>query len=243
MIASKKAMLLVVALISTPLSKLEACSITVVCPQHGFEAAKNVTVTIHHAGRPFPGVLVEVTSDDGGVVDTAGTTEAAGAIQFEDLRPGNYHISVSMLGITTVYQCFHVAKWTTGLNAKRKLTYNWGDNAPETRQIAGNLVSHLLVMDPNGRHIDTASVAGIHLTLTDAVNGARSETTSSPQGLFRFSGIAEGVYVLHSDGDERLRYYAGDLLIRLTSTAARAELTLKLGGGGTDCGSPLELAN
>ena len=242
MIASKKGMLLIVALISAPISKLEACSITEICPHHGFEAAKNFSVTVRYAGKPLQGVLVEVTSDDG-VVDTAGTTEAPGMIQFENLRPGNYHISISMLGINTVYQCFHVSKWTTGLNAKRALTYNWGDDAPETRHIAGKLVSRRFIVDANGQHVDPASVAGIHLTLTDALTGMRYETTSSAEGLINFGAIAEGVYVLHSEADERRRYYPGGMLIRLSPAATRTDLVLELGGGGGDCGNPLELAN
>jgi hypothetical protein len=241
MIALKKGML-VVALLSVPISKLTACSITEICPHHGFEAAKNFTVTIHHAGKPLQGVLVKVIPDDDGV-DIAGITEALGVIQFEDLRPGNYHISVSMLGISAVYQCFHVSKWTTGLNAKRTLTYGWGDDAPETRQIAGKVRSHSFIMDANGQHPETASVAGIHLTLTDPLSGVRSETTTSPEGLFRFSGISEGVYVLHSDGNERLRYYPGDMLIGLSPKAARTELVLELGGGGGDCNGPVYLIN
>ncbi|HSR05737.1 MAG TPA: carboxypeptidase-like regulatory domain-containing protein [Bryobacteraceae bacterium] len=205
----KKAMLLLAALLSAPFSKLEACSVTDICPHHGFAAAKMFTVTVLHAGKPLKGVLVEVTPDGDGL-DIAGTTEAAGAILFENLRPGNYHISVSMLGITTVYQRFHVAKWTTALTAKRTMTFNWGDDAPETRQIAGKLVSRRVLIDASGQHPDLASVPGIHLTLTDALTGMRFETTSTPEGLIGFSDIAEGVYVLHSDGDERRHYDPGD---------------------------------
>ena len=184
---------------------------------------------------------MEVIPDHG--VNISEITDAAGVVQFENLQPGNCHISVSMLGIGAVYECFHVAKWTTGLNAKRAVNYNWGDAATETRQIAGKLVSSRLVLDTNGQHPDTASVAGVHLTLTDPLTGVQNETTSSPEGLFLFSGTAEGVYVLHSDGNERLRYYPGDILIRLSSAAARTELVLGLGGGGGDCKSPLELLN
>ncbi len=242
MIVSKKGMLLIVALLSAPISKLEACSITEICPHHGFEAAKKFTVTVRHAGKPLQGVLVKVIPDHEGL-EISGTTEAPGMIQFENLRPGKYHLSVSMLGINTVYQCFHISKWTTGLNAKHTLTYNWGDDAPETRQIAGKMESHRFVAQANVKHTDIAPVAGIHLTLTDPVTGARFETTSSPEGSFRFGGIGEGVYILHSDGDERLRYYPDAMLIRLNPTAARTELVLELGGGGGDCRSPLELAN
>jgi len=235
-------MLLLAALLSAPISKLEACSISVICPHHGFEAVKNFTVTVLHAGKPLPGVLLEVIPDGDGL-DITGITEASGVIQFENLRPGKYHISVSMLGINTVYQCFHVSKWTTGLTAKRALTYNWGDDAPETRQISGKLTSRYFPVDSIGQHPDDPSVAGIHLILTDPLSGMHHETTSSPEGFSFPSGIAEGVYVLHSDGNERLRFNPGDILIRLSPTAPRKELMLELGGGGGDCRSPLELVN
>ena len=220
---------------------MEACSITEICPHHGFEAAKNFTVTVLHAGKPLQGVLVNVIPDHADEI--SGITEAPGVIRFENLRPGRYHISVSMLGINTVFQCFHVSRWTTGLNAKRALAYNWGDDAPETRKIAGKLTSRYFGAEANGQHPDTASVTGVHLTLTDPLTGVRYETTSSPEGFFLPSDIAEGVYVLHSDGDERRRYYPAAILIRLHPTAARTELMLELGGGGGDCRSPLELVN
>jgi hypothetical protein len=237
----KKAPLLLIPLLSAALSKLEACSISENCPHHGFAAAKNFTVTVHHAGKPLPGVLVTVIPE--GDVDIAATTEAAGSVLFENLRPGNYHLSVSMLGITTVYQCFHVAKQTTTLTAKRSMTFTWGDSAPETRQLAGKLVSNRVLIDANGQHPDPASVAGIHLALTNALTGIRYETTSNPAGSITFSNIAEGVYVLHSDADESRHYGSGDLLIRLGPTAARTELLLQLGDGGGDCRGPLALMN
>jgi hypothetical protein len=232
-------MLLVVALLCLPVSTLEACSIVEVCPHHGFEAAKKFTVAIRHAGMPLKGVLVEVISDEGGNISK--TTGAAGVVQLENLRTGNYHIDASMLGIDAIYECFHVAKWTTGLNAKRALTYNWGDDAPETRQIAGKITSSGSVPDADGQHLDAASAAGVHLILTDPVTGLRYETTSSPEGLFLFSGIVEGVYVLHSDGIKGQGFYPGDVLIRLNPAAARTELLV---GAGNPCGGrALELLN
>jgi hypothetical protein len=123
------------------------------------------------------------------------------------------------------------------------MTVNWGDNAPETRQISGKLTSYYSVIDANGPPLDFASVSRIHFTLTNVLTGMRYETSSNSEGLITFGSIAGGVYVLHSDPDERRHYAAGDLLIRVNPTAARTELVLKLGGGGTDCGSPLELTN
>jgi hypothetical protein len=239
MITLKHGMLLVVALLGLPLSQLDACSIAVVCTHNGFEAAKKFTVTISHAGKPLKGVLIEVIPDDG--VNISKITETVGVVQFDDLLPGKYHISVSMLGISSVYECFHVSNWTTGLNAKHSLTYSWGDDGIETRQIAGKLVSR--VLSANGQNPKTVSIAEIHLTLTDPVTGVQYETTSSPEGVFLFSGIAEGAYVLHSDGDKRFRYYPGDVLIHLERSIVRTELVFQLGGGGGDCRASLELLN
>jgi Carboxypeptidase regulatory-like domain len=234
----KIATLLLAALV---IPKLTACSISEICPHHGFAAARNFTVTVHHAGKPLPGALVKVIPDDGGL-DIAETTEAAGSILFENLPPGNYHLSVSMLGITSFYRCFHVAKWA--LTANRTMTVNWGDDAPETRQISGRLTSLRTISYANGQHVDSTSVSGIQLTLSNALTGVRYQTTSSsPEGSFNFSSVPEGVYVLHSEADDRLRYYAGDLLIHLSPTAKRSELVVRLGGGGTDCGRALELMN
>ncbi len=236
----KKALFLLAALLSAPVSKLEACSISEDCPHHGFAAAKNFTVTVHHAGKPLPGVLVTVIPE--GDVDMAATTEAAGSVLFENLRPGNYHLSVSMLGITSVYQCFHVAKRSTALTAKRNMTVNWGDRAPETRQISGKLTSRRFIFDANGPHLDPPYVFGIHLTLTNALTGMQTETTTTSEGLITFSDIAEGVYVIHSDGDKGRRYEPGDLLIRLNRAAARTDLVLELTGPGS-CSGPLALVN
>ena len=197
----KTGILLLATLLSAPISKLEACSVSENCPHHGFAAAKNFTVTVHHVGKPLPGVLVTVIPEGDGL-DIAGTTEAAGAILFENLLPGNYHLSVSMLGITSVYQCFHVAKWATALNAKRTMTVTWGDHVPETRQISGKLTSYYSIIDANGPHLDLASVSGIHFTLTNALTGLQYETAANSDGLITFVSIAEGVYVLHSEPDE-----------------------------------------
>lgn len=240
MLSLKKSMLLIVAPLSA--SKLNACTITENCPHHGFAASKNFTVAIRHAGKPLPGVLVEVTPDGDGL-DIAGTTEAAGSVLFENLLPGNYHLSVCMLGITTVYQCFHVAKWATALAAKRTMTFTWGEDAPETRQISGKLVSRRVLIDASGQHPDPASVAGIRLTLTNALTGMRYETTTNPAGLIAFGSLTEGVYVLHSDADKGRHYDAGGLLIRLNPAAARSDLMLEIHGGGGDCRGPLALVN
>jgi len=236
----KTRMLLLAALLSAPVSKLEACEISENCPHHGFAAAKNFTVTVHHAGKPLPGVLVTVIPEDD--VDIAGTTEAAGSVLFENLRPGNYHLSVSMLGITSVYQCFHVPKRSTPLAAKRTMTVNWGDHAPETRQLSGKLTSRRFIFDGNGLHFDPPYISGIRLTLTNALTGVQTETTTTPEGLIAFSDIAEGLYVLHSDGDKERRYEPGDLLIRLNRAAARTDLVVELTGPGS-CSGPLVLLN
>jgi len=241
-IRTKIGMLLFAALLSAPFSKLAACSISENCPHHGFAAAKNFTVTIRHAGKPLQGVLVEMIPDGDGL-DIAGTTGAAGSVLFENLLPGNYHLSVSKLGITTVYQCFHVAKWATALTAKRTMSFNWGDDAPETRQISGKLVSRRVLIDATGQHPDPAPVAGIHLTLTNALTSMRYETTSNPAGLIAFSSVTEGVYVLHSEADEGRHYDAGDLLIRINPAAARSDLMLEIHGGGGDCRGSLAVVN
>jgi hypothetical protein len=237
---TKARTLLVIALLCLPISASKACEISLVCPHHGFEVANKFTVAIRHAGRPLKSALVEVILDEGGNISK--TTEATGVVLFENLPPGNYHISVSFLGIDAVYECFHVAKWKTARTAKRRLTYSWGDDAPKTRKIAGKLTSRYYIDEPREQHPNT-SVTGIHLTLIDPIMGTRYEATSDPDGFFFPSDIAEGVYVLHSEGDKSRRYYPADILIRLSRTAARKKLVLELGGGGGDCRSALELVN
>jgi hypothetical protein len=238
-IPTKIATLLLAALV---IRKLTACSISEICPHHGFAAAKNFTVTVQHAGKPLPGVLVKAIPDNIDELDIAGTTEAAGSILFENLPPGNYHLSVSMLGITSTYLCFHGAKWAA-LNAKRTMTVNWGDDAAETRQPSGKLLSRHFIVDANGQHLDPTSASGIHFTLTNALTGMQLQTTSNSEGLIAFGSIADGVYVLHADGDDSRHYSSGDLLIRVESAAARAELMLTLSSGGGSCYGPLVLAN
>jgi hypothetical protein len=61
---SAATMLLVVTLLCVTVSRLEACSVSLVCAHHGFEAAKTFNVVIRHAGKPLNGVLVELISEE-----------------------------------------------------------------------------------------------------------------------------------------------------------------------------------
>jgi hypothetical protein len=171
-------------------------------------------------------------------------TGPEGTIQFNDLSSGNYNLSVEKLGITAAYICLHVSKWSTGLSAKRALTFDWGNDAPETRRIAGRLVAGNVIYD--GRPIQIP-VAGNRLTLHDALTDGSFETETDANGLFAFNGLASGIYVLHAhqakQSFSRADYAAGDVLIRLNPTARRETLTVQRNSGGGDCSGPVVLQN
>ena len=89
-----------------------------------------------HDGKPLEGVLVEITGE--GKEQFSGLTSTDGKAHL-NLSPGHYWIKAELLGISAAYECFHINQQTSK-TAKREFTYEWGDSAPATRQLAGKMV-------------------------------------------------------------------------------------------------------
>ncbi len=223
-----------------------ACSLAG-CLGDGVEMRQNFVVAIRHAGKPLTGAAVKVSGS--GKQFTLFTT-SEGEIHIADLPSGLYWLDVQFLGINAAYECFHVADRPTR-KAKRKLTYDWGDEAPATQRIAGRLTDS----QPNTAgsplwnllHRVDVPIIGAGLKLEDPTNGAIYTTTSGAQGDFAFEGISAGIYVLHIEGGSAgdRGYDATDQLIEVNPQASRNTLLLtrRDAGGGSCGGTSLELQN
>ena len=239
-------------LIATPIpfllllaGPLPACSV-ISCADHGVAMSQSFVVEVTHGGQPLRGASVKVTGR-ADKVRFLGATNADGTVRVANLGPGDYWIDVGMLGVGAAHHCFHVAKGTS-LAGKRRVTYEWGDDAEGTRSISGRVV------DPqpgtggnliwNITHPVNVPINGANLTLHDPISGAVFAAKSGEDGSFGFDVAANRAYVLHVEGGNFGRPYdAANLLLRIDPAAARTELLLtrQEGGGGSCYGAGLVL--
>lgn len=223
---------------------LSACS-AVGCLSDGVEVNQYFAVMVKHGGRPLAGVAVEITGE--GREQFSGLTSTDGKVQV-DLSPGGYWLKAELLGISAAYECFHINEQSSK-SAKRKLTYDWGDLAPATRQIAGKLVDSQPGKDGpplwNLLHRTEVPISGATLRLRDPIAGTDYSTLSDSNGAFVFDLIPPATYVLHVEGGAAgdRGYDATDLLIKLNPKASRDELLLtrRDTGAGSCDGTSLEL--
>ncbi len=242
-------LLTVIASLTVLLSAIpsNACS-AASCLDRGVEMRRDFAVKVTHDGRPLPGVTVQVTSD--GSERFSGLTLTDGTVRVTGLPPGDYWLNAEFLGIGAGYQCFHVSDRPSG-KSKRKLTYDWGDEPPATRRIAGRLID-----DQPGKggtplwnlvHRVNVPIRGAALKLQNPLTGATYNMDSDSDGAFAFDGIPEGTYVLHiaGGGTESREYDPTDLLIELSPSASRNTLLLtrREAGGGSCGGTSLDLQN
>jgi hypothetical protein len=202
-------------------------------------------VTILHSGKPLSGVAVQVSGN--GKQFTV-FTASEGDVQITDLPAGYYWLDAQLLGISAAYQCFHVADRPTR-KAKQKLTYEWGDEAPATRQFAGRLIDS----QPNKAglplwnvlHRVDVPIVGANLKLQNPITGAIYTTTSDSEGGFAFGTVPDGTYVLHIEGGSAgdRGYDATDQLIKLNDQATQNMLIFTRRDGGGCGGTSLELQN
>lgn len=218
------------------------------CLGHGVEMRRDFAVKIRHEGKPLPGVTVQVTTE--GSERFSGLTLADGTVHVSGLPPGDYWLNAEFLGIGAGYQCFHISG-EPSRKSKRKLTYDWGDDAPATRRIAGRLIAS----QPgeggtplwNLVHRIEVPIRGAALKLQSPTTGATYDMDSDSDGRFAFDGITEGLYVLHiaGGGTESRDYDPTDLLVDLSPKARPNFLALERreAGGGSCGGTSLNLQN
>jgi len=221
-----------------------ACSLAG-CLNDGVEANQHFTVMFKHDGKPLAGVLVEITGE--GKQQFSGLTSTDGKAHL-NLSPGHYWIKAELLGISAAYECFHINQQSSK-TAKREFTYEWGDSAPATRQVAGKMVDSQPRKDGtplwNLLHRIDVPITGASLRLQDPVTGSAYTTISDTSGAFVFDSIPPATYVLHIEGGAvgDRGYDPTDVLIELNPKASRNQLVLtrREGGGGSCGGTSLEL--
>ena len=220
-----------------------ACSVAG-CLGHGIEMQPSFVVRVRHAGRSLTAAAVHIK---GNGQELTVLTDQAGKARISDLSSGDYWLDVQFLGIGAAYQCFHVADRPPG-KAKRKLSYDWGDEAPATQHIAGRLID----VQPNTAgsplwnllHAAEVPIIGASLKLQNPA-GVIYTTASDSQGYFAFETIPAATYVLHIEGGSagHRDYDATDQLIELSPRASSNKLVFKRrdAGGGSCGGTYLEL--
>lgn len=212
---------------------------------------RDFAVKVRHADKPLPGAAIEITGpqDTSEAKKFTVTTGKDGIARISNLSPGDYWLDAEYLNIGAAYHCFHVNE-RPSRKAKRSLAYDWGDLAPGTRRIAGELVDSQPGKGGtplwNLLHRVDVPIADAKLTLHNATTGDVYHTTSDTNGAFAFDGIPNGTYVLHIDTgkvEPDRGYEASDHLIALGSSARRDSLLLKRreAGGGSCGGMGLEL--
>lgn len=235
-------------LILVPSTSL-ACS-AVACINSGPEFRPNFEVAIEHDGRPLRGATVEIISNAGGNLSIRflGVTASNGVVQVRRLPPGEYWLNAELLGVTAAYHCFHIAQLPSRI-ASRRVTYEWGDYALATRQVAGRLIDSQPGTGEsplwNLIHRRNLPIVGATLKLQDPFTSRVFISTSDADGAFGFDVIPDGLYVLHIEGGRSNREFeSADKLIRVSPKAKGSRLILtKRDAGGGDCGGTvLELA-
>jgi hypothetical protein len=198
------------------------------CSGNGVEMRGAFIVKVTHSGKRLPGVRVVVTTfgqGENGNKLFSGITSSDGTVRIL-LPAGTYWLDAELLGITAGTQCFHIGDHASR-KAKRKIEYEWGDEVPATRQMAGTLIDSR-PSDSYGSRLENflhpvrVPIGNAKLKLQDPLTDAVYTAVSDSDGHFLFDRIPEGIYVLHvtvgttSDGRED---GATDVLIRLSDAA------------------------
>lgn len=234
-----------VAVAACALSRsVDACSMAG-CLGEGIEVEQNFVVAIRHGGKPLAGVTVQIKGN--GKEFTVLTT-SDGKARIGDLAAGLYWLDAEFLGIGAAYECFHVSDRPTG-KATRRLNFEWGDDAPATKHLAGRLIdsqpSKAGAPLWNLLHPVDVPIVGANLKLQNPATGAIYTTLSDSQGEFAFDTAPAGTYVLHIEGGRAgdRDYDVTDQLVELSPQASRDTLLLKrsAAAGGSCGGTSLEL--
>jgi hypothetical protein len=209
---------------------------------------RNFVVAVKHEGKPLKGVTVKVT-DASATLRFSAETTSTGAASIAGLPPGDYWLDISFLGIGAGYECFHVSE-RPSRRAKQRVKFEWGDEAPATRRIAGRLIDSRPGTGENPIwniiHRVNAPITEARVNLQDPITQKIFSTTSDRNGTFAMDGIPAGIYVLHIEGGRGGRdYEPTDLLIRLSRNASRdaLELIRREAGSGSCGGTSLDLVN
>jgi hypothetical protein len=243
---SVKVLLSVAALFLVAVSprSLAACSM-IGCLGNGIELKPDFIAKFTHDDKPLARVSVEIIGIDenGGSKYFSGRAAADGIVHISKLPPGDYSLDAQLLGIGVGHECFHVGPHTSR-KAGKKLSFEWSEFPPETRQAAGKLIDSQPGKggDPiwNLTHRSEVPVGAAKLTLRSPFSEAVYTTVSDDEGHFVFGEIPDGLYVLHVEGGTTTAgptSYSADLLFRLRGSAKQKALLLtERDAGGGSCG-------
>jgi hypothetical protein len=210
---------------------------------------REFTVKLTHNGQPLAGALVDVVNQAGNEKQFSDVTGPDGTVYVTNLPAGGFWLNAEYFGVPAAYQCFHIADHPSR-NAKKRLTFDWGDYAPATRQVAGKLIDS----QPgeggtplwNMTHRVDVPIRGAAMKLKNALTGVVYSATSDDMGAFSFPTVPKGTYVLHIGGGtvkSGRDYDATDLVIDVSAKARGHSLLLtnREPGGGSCGGISLEL--
>lgn len=210
---------------------LQACSVAM-CAGRGVEIEPNFAVVVKLQRAGLTGAKVEIKDSGAGSIVRTELTDRSGRATIKKLPPGDYWITVSYVGIIAADHCFHVGTQSSTA-AKATLRYRWGDYGVPIRSVSGSLQE----WQPgkggtpiwNLAHGMTAPVPGATALLEDALTRNVIRSESDEEGLFRFAGVSDGVYVLHIEGGATTRAYTPtDMIVFVSHTATRDSLVLAL---------------
>lgn len=229
-----------------------ACS-AAACLDQGVEMQPAFSVKVSHDGKPLAGVTVEITTFAEGSNSKvfSATTKAHGNAHVLKLPPGNYWLKAELLGVIAGSHCFHVATTPSG-RAKRRLKFDWGDLAPSTRSVRGQIIDSQPGKGGtplwNLVHRVDVPITNATLRLQNPISGAAYRALSDSNGQFLFSDVPQGAYVLHVDGggvQGNAGYEGADLLVKVSPKADGDELLLshREAGGGSCGGLSLKVRN
>jgi hypothetical protein len=199
-------------------------------------------VKITHHDKPLQGVLVDaVTIHDKRIFSDV--TGRDGTVYVTKLPAGEYWLKAEYLGVHAAYQCFNIENHSSR-KAKQHLKFQWGDDAPATRQLAGRLIDsqpgHGGTPLWNMTHRVDIPIRAASLMLKPALTGVVYTATSDDRGEFAFPNVPKGTYVLQIDagtlGSDR-GYDRMDLVIDVNAKARKNSVLLtNTEPGGGSCG-------
>lgn len=190
---------------------------------------RDFVVSVRQENRPIAGVAIELyTSDQNGEATLllSGKSKADGTFVVAHLRPGDYWLGVTFLGVRAAgSDCFYVPN-RPSRKAKQALTYSWGDNPLVVSQLAGRLVER----QPPRTDNNPASmpITKARLTLRNATGGPAYTTMSKEDGGFAFDSVPSGTYVLEVEyeNEPNLELRADHVVIRIDRKAEGGPISL-----------------
>ncbi len=241
---SKVCLLSIVFLFAPRFSR--ACSYAFVCDDTAPRMHRSFTVRVTADQTPLSGVRVEVKTfyQKAGKEDKVlfkGTTGADGSMRVPKLKSGHYILSAAYLGLPVAYDCFRVGGHSG--RPQKDMSYTWGDDAPSTGEIRGVLTNGEI--DVKWSVVERMTHPRIAVPISGATLSLRGPSVKEPyttitnaDGRFDFSGVPNGVYVLHVDEGKSKSGFShekNDQMIRVSNESKPDDLNWQLGSA--ICGS------